>query len=122
MSKLGIGLAVLITLVIIGFVLQQTADHPFRATPKLDASIYLDNANSLRSNRYRFTGIIENSLAWSPSGGRLFSVTLQEPDSTLPILVPSEMSHLNIQKGQRFDFKVEVQARGVLVVQQLQKP
>jgi len=122
LGKILIGAAALVLLVGGGFFLQQIANDPFRAIQPLDAGVYLDNANSLRGNRYRLTGTIENSLAWSPADGRLFSVRLEQAERPMiGVLVPANLSHLNIQKGQKFDFKVEVGDRGILYVQEMRK-
>jgi len=122
LAKWLVGIIVLALLAAGGFFLQDYAGDPFRALQRLDAAAYLDNANSLRGNRYRITGTIENSLAWSPAKGRLFSVRIEAADGRIvAVLVPGELSHLNIQKGQRFDFRVEVGDRGVLFVQEMRK-
>jgi len=122
LGKIIAAVALLIGLAAAGFYLQSYANDPFRAMQKLDADVYLDNANSLRGNRYRLTGSIENSLAWSPEQGRLFSVRVDQPDEPMiGVLVPEELSHLNIQRGQRFDFKVEVGDRGMLYVEEMRK-
>jgi len=122
LGKIAIAAGGLLILVVGGIALQNVASDPFRAIQPLDPEVYLENANSLRGNRYRMTGTIENSLAWSPSEGRLFSVRLDQRDEPMiGVLVPETLSHLNIQKGQRFDFKVEVGDRGVLYVQEMRK-
>jgi hypothetical protein len=93
---------------------------PYRTTDTLDPSAYLDNANSLRGNVYRLEAEILNALALSPSEGRLISI---RPDSgqVLPLLVPNSLNHLNLQKGQRFIFLVEVDPRGLLQARDLTK-
>lgn len=122
LGKLLTAIAVVVALAAAGFYLQSYANDPFRAMQTLDADVYLDNANSLRGNRYRMTGTIENSLAWSPEKGRLFSVRVdQRDDPMLGVLVPEALSHLNIQRGQRFDFKVEVGDQGILYVEEMRK-
>ncbi len=113
---------VLLFLAFGGYLLQQRTGDPFRAMQPLEASVYLDNANSLRGNRYRMTGSIENALAWSADQGRLFSVRLeQRDDPMIGVIVPAELGHVNIQKGQRFDFHVEVGERGLLYVREMRK-
>jgi len=86
---------------------------------------YLLNSNALGSNTYRIEGIIDGRLDnWPSSKGRLFSVLVQDGDdeAPLPVLVPSKFNGTNIQRGQRYRFKVEVQAgTGILQVQDLSK-
>src|SRR4051812_20187201 len=86
---------------------------------------YLDNSNALGSNTYRIEGTIDGRLDnWPSSTGRLFSVLVEDGDDVapLPVLVPSKFNGTNIQRGQRYRFKVEVQAgTGVLEVKDLSK-
>jgi hypothetical protein len=80
---------------------------------------YLDNSNALGSNTYRIEG-----TNWPSSNGRLFSVLVEDGDDVapLPVLVPAKFNGTNIQRSQRYRFKVEVQAgTGILVVQDLSK-
>jgi hypothetical protein len=39
----------------------------------------------------------------------------------LPVLIPAEFNHVNIQKGQRFIFKTEVDEKGILKAKGLTK-
>ncbi|MEM9400787.1 MAG: hypothetical protein AAF984_11315 [Verrucomicrobiota bacterium] len=106
-----------------GFFLFQGSQDPFRTIPDLGVNDYLENANSLRGNVYKVDGYIQNSLAWSPAKGRLFSVQLGEGNSTryIAILVPADFNHVNIQKGQRFYIKIEIIQDGVVRALDLKK-
>ena len=64
---------------------------------------YLENSNSLRGNVYKLDATISQSLDWSPTGGRLFSVEVGA--DVLPILVPASFNHFNLERGQRFLFQ-----------------
>lgn len=94
---------------------------PFRTAPEFPVEEYLANSNSLRGNSYRLTGAVLNSIAWSPQSGRLISVEPSGSDSPIPLLIPSALGELNIQKGQRFHFLVEVRENGILYVRELMK-
>lgn len=94
---------------------------PYRTTPQLDVGAYLDNANSLRGNVYRIEGEILNSLAWSPSEGRLISIGVEEGRNVLPVLVTRDFNEINIQKGQKFIFLLEVDEEGILRTKSLTK-
>lgn len=86
---------------------------------------YLDNSNALGGNTYRIEGSIDGRLDnWPSSNGRLFSVLVDDGDNTapLPVHVPAKFNGTNIQRGQRYRFKVEVQAgTGILQVEDLSK-
>jgi hypothetical protein len=106
-----------------GYLLQKRISDPYRTIEALDVPAYLENSNSLRGNTYKMRGTVLNSLAWSASAGRLFSIEVggeAKPD-VLPVLIPSQFNHVNIQKGQRFMFKLQVDEKGILRASDLKK-
>ncbi len=116
-------LAALVLAVIVGVLVQNTGGDPFRTDPELDVDEYLANANSLQGNVYKIHGSIAQSLGYSRDKGRLFSVNVSGRDGgsdggasggVLPVLVPPKMSYLNLQKGQRYIFRLEVGDAGIL--------
>ena len=99
-----------------------TLSDPYRTLAPIDVPTYLDNANSLRGNVYKFTGTIDSELAWSPTEGRLYSVLADgSKDDVLPLLIPPEFDSINIQKDQRFSFKIEVGDKGILKASEMRK-
>lgn len=92
---------------------------PYRTIPLLDASSYLENANSLRGNTYKLKGTVAESLAWSPNSGRLIAITVDNEE--LPLLVTPEFSSMNIQKEQNLIFVVEVDEKGILRTKKVSK-
>ena len=94
--------------------------EPYRTTENLDPRTYLENANSLRGNVYRVDAEILNSLAMSPTSGRLISVKVGEKN-ILPLLIPPKFNPTNIQKGQHFIFMVTVDEQGLLQVSEMTK-
>lgn len=95
------------------------------SAPELDLRDYLDNSNALGNNTYHIEGVIDERLDnWSSGQGRLFSVLAEEGSRQAPLalLVPARFNGINIQRGQRYSFKVTVQARtGILEVIELSK-
>lgn len=104
-----------------GYFLYNFVGDPFRALTPLDVPVYLDNSNSLRGNTYKVSGTVASKLAWSPTVGSLYSIEVESTGEMLPLLVPAEFNHVNIQKGQRFFFRVEVGEKGILRAQELKK-
>lgn len=106
-----------------GYLLVHRVRDPYRTIPPLTVAEYLENANSLRGNTYKLTGTIHQALTWSPTRGRLFSVEVNSPTGPeiVPVLVPTEFNSVNIQKGQRFQFKLEVDELGILLARALEK-
>lgn len=104
-----------------GYALFRTVNDPFRTTAVLDTEIYLENANSLRGNVYRVNGTVRNFIKGTNTG-RLFSVEVDDPaKSILPIVVPAALNQMNIQRGQQFAIRFEVDENGILRVQELRK-
>jgi len=119
---LVVALIVLAGAVAGGAYLWMTLSDPYRTLTRIDIPTYLDNANSLRGNVYKLTGTIDAELAWSPHGGRLFSVVADGGNTdVVPLLIPPELNYINIQKDQRFDFKIEVGDKGILTASDLRK-
>lgn len=98
------------------FFLSSGAD-PFRTVALLDVASYMENSKSLRGNIYKVEGEVSNSLAWSPTSGRLIALDVEK--DTIPILVTPEFNAINIQKGQKFIFVLEVDEKGVLKTKKL---
>lgn len=94
---------------------------PFRTVAPLDVRAYLENANSLRGNVYKIEGEVSNSLAWSAATGRLIAVGVDKGADVLPVLVTPNFNHINIQKGQKFIFLLEVDDKGILRTKDLSK-
>lgn len=111
-------LIALFTLVFLFF--GKTSSEPFRTIDNLDVDAYMQNSGSLRGNVYRLEAEVVHALAFSPKEGRLISVSPKE-NQILPVLIPQNFSSINIQKGQRFVFLLEVDDRGILVVRELTK-
>ena len=115
-------LAAFVLAVVGTLLIQNTGGEPFRTVPELDVTEYLANANSLRGNHYKVKGVISQSLVYSPEKGRLFSVEIGTGgENVLPVLVPPDLSYLNLQKGQHYTFLLEVGDAGLLFARKMQK-
>ena len=105
-----------------GYLLRGRASNPYRTIETLDVTAYLENSNSLRGNAYKMTGTILNELGWTKTA-RLYSIEVSSDShkEVLPILIPTQLRQGNIERGQRFFLKVEVDEKGILKVNSLQK-
>ena len=92
---------------------------PYRTMTALPVADYLENSNSLRGNTYKLDATISQSIEWSPTAGRLFSVDVGP--EVLPILIPASLNHINLDRGQRYYFKIQVGDKGVLTAQDVKK-
>ena len=95
-----------------GYFLFGKASDPYRTLSPLPIEDYLQNSNSLRGNVYKIEGTVSQALQWSPTGGRLYSIEVG--GEILPVLVPPDFNSVNIERGQRFNLKIEVGDRGIL--------
>jgi hypothetical protein len=124
-SRLPLGIVVAIVLVVAAFLGSRffitTSSQPFRTATPLDVKTYLENANSLRGNVYKIQGEVLNSLGWSPTKGRLIAVGVDNGSQVVPVLVTTDFSHINIQKGQRYIFLLEVDDKGILRTKDMTK-
>ncbi len=124
-SKISVGTLVFVVVLVVAgmgggaYYFSQVSD-PYRTIAPLDLAAYLDNANSLRGNVYKIDATVENSLSWSPTKGRLISVVT--PDGGIvAIFVPAKFNYLNLQKGQRYQFKVDIGQDGLIEVVDMRK-
>lgn len=97
------------------------AGDPYRTAAPLDVAAYLENSNSLRGNVYRVKGEVTNVLGFSPTEGRLIAVRIDAKDDIVPLMIPPPLGHVNIQKGQKFLFLLEVSDKGILRARNLTK-
>ena len=102
------------------WVITQLGD-PFRTVAAFPVGAYLESSNSLRGNVYRIEGTVANQLGWAPTAGRLYSVDVEGSSDVLPVLIPGKFNAVNLQKGQRFLFEVEVGDKGILRARALRK-
>ncbi|MEA3207311.1 MAG: hypothetical protein QOE70_368 [Chthoniobacter sp.] len=115
-----IAAVLLLGAVVGGYLLYSKGSDPYRTLTSLPVQDYLANSNSLRGNAYKIDATIVESLRYSATAGRLFCIEVNGTDR-LPILVPAEFNHINIERGQRFFFKVAVEDKGVLRAQDVKK-
>ncbi len=113
--------AFLAVLLIGGFALLNRSTDPMTGITVLNTEEYLESSTALSGNTYRVEGTVDDRLDnWKSSEGRLFSVQVSEAGSFLPVWVPPTLE-TNIQRGQRYVFKVRVLETGVLEVLELLK-
>lgn len=103
-----------------GWSLLNRGTDPMTGLSSLSTEEYLESSNALSGNTYKVEGTIDNRLDSWKGSDRLFSVQVNEGGSFVPVLVPSSLD-ANIQRGQRYVFKVRVLETGVLEVIQLIK-
>lgn len=107
-----------------GYALMHRAVDPMTGVTELDTEEFLENATALGDNVYKLEGVVDDRLdKWRSAEGRLFSVQVSDGSGStfVPVWVPPEHKGANVQRGQRYLFKVRVQENGVLEVLELLK-
>ena len=94
-----------------GWALKGTVTDPFRTLAPFPVGDYLQNSNSLRGNVYKLDGVVSEQLGYV-NNARLISVEVN--GDPVSLIVPAEFRDVNVQKGQRLLFKVEVGDKGIL--------
>jgi hypothetical protein len=103
-----------------GWSLLHRGSDPMTGLTPISLEEYLDGSNALSGNTYKVEGVIDHRLdAWKNSD-RLFSVQISDGGNFVPVMIPSDLE-ANIQRGQRYLFKVRVLDNGILEVIQLIK-
>jgi hypothetical protein len=108
-----------------GYMLLHRTTDPMTGITELLSSEFLENATALSGNLYKVEGVVDDRLdtGWRQSDGRLFSVQVSDGSGNtfVPLWVPPDYEGTNIQRGQRYTFKVRVQENGILEVIELIK-
>lgn len=107
-----------------GYALMNRSTDPMTGVTDLSAGEFMENATALSGNEYKVEGIVDDRLDnWRSADGRLFSVQMTDGNGNtfVPVWVPPDYKGANIQRGQRYVFKVRVLETGVLEVLELIK-
>lgn len=98
-----------------GKTLMSGKSNSFSDLPPLAIDELLENGNSLRGNQYLIEGSIDEKLRWTSDNGQMLSIRVKTStgEEIIPIRVPQEFSNLNIEREQRYAFKIEFEKGGV---------
>lgn len=104
-----------------GYSLLHRGTDPMTGLTPLSAEEYMESSTALGGNVYKIEGTVDDRLDnWRSADGRLYSVQISAGGSFVPVWVPPALE-VNIQRGQRYLFKVRVLETGVLEVLELIK-
>ncbi len=113
-----IGIAVAVIVVIAGgkFLMSKKSASFGDVTP-LAVEDLLENGNSLRGNEYVVEGKIDEKLRWTPADGQIISIRVKSEtgEEIIPVRIPDKFNKLNIEREQRYAFKVEFEQGGIPV-------
>ena len=77
----------------------------------------LDNGNSLRNNEYLIEGKIDERFFRDSNTSSVVSVRVKSAsgEEVVPVKIPSKFNNLNIEREQRYAFKVRFEQGGIPV-------
>ena len=113
-----IGIAVAVAVVVFsGKFLLSKKSASFSDVNPLVVQDLLDNGNSLRNNEYLIEGKIDERFFRSSNSASIVSVRVKSAsgDEIIPVKIPSDFNNVNIEREQRYAFKVEFEKGGVPV-------
>jgi hypothetical protein len=89
----------------------------FGDVSKLDMQEFLQNGNSLRGSEYVVEGKVDEKLRWTPDRGQIVSVLVDDGGRAemIGIEVPPEFNDRNIEREQRYAFRVKFRQGGIPV-------
>jgi len=112
-----VAIAVIGALILGKFILDKRAQH-FSNLSELSITDFHKNANALSGNEYRISGKIVEKLKWTSDRGQLVSLSSDQGDGKMGmigIMVPAGIDQVNLEKGQTYTFKVEINREGLPV-------
>lgn len=89
----------------------------FSDATQLPVSDFIENSNSLRGNEYVVEGTLDEKLRWTSDRGQVVSLKVKgdSGENFVPIEVPASLSSVNIEREQRYAFKVKLRQGGIPV-------
>ena len=111
------GVIAIVFVVIAGKSLIGKKATPFGDVQKLQVRELLENGNSLRGNEYLIEGKIDDKLRWTSNEGQIVSVRVDDNgrEEFVGVEIPPEFNNLNIEREQRYAFRVKFQDGGIAV-------
>lgn len=84
---------------------------------KLDVRDLLDNGNSLRGNEYHVEGKIDQKLRWTSNRGQVVSLRVSTSGGSelIGVEIPPSFNNLNIEREQKYAFRVKFRQGGIPV-------
>lgn len=100
-----------------GKALMAKKKETFAGTTNLAVEDFLENGNSLRGNEYLIEGTVDEKLRWTPDRGQVVSVKVKGEGRTemIGVEIPPDLAGVNIEREQRYAFKVRVRQGGIPV-------
>lgn len=98
------------------FVMSKKSETFSGVNPLVIQDLY-DNGNSLRNNEYLIEGKIDERFFRDSNTSSIVSVRVKSAsgEEIVPVKIPSSFNNLNIEREQRYAFKVKFEQGGIPV-------
>ena len=108
---------VVIALIFGGKFFLSKKQESFAGLNALDVRDLLDNGNSLRNNEYLVEGKIDERFFRDGNASSVVSVRVKASsgEEIVPVMIPAKFNNLNIEREQRYAFKVKFEEGGIPV-------
>lgn len=114
-----IGIAVAVIAVIFGgkFLMSKKKE----SVNPLAVKDLLDNGNSLRNNEYLIEGKIDERFFRDGNSSSVVSIRVKADsgEEVVPVMIPEKFNNLNIEREQRYAFKVRFEQGGIPVATEI---
>jgi hypothetical protein len=109
--------AVVIVAIFGGKFLMTKKSNSFSDVNPLAIQDLLENGNSLRNNEYLIEGKIDERFFRDSNASSVVSVRVKSSggEEVVPVKIPSKFNKLNIEREQRYAFKVRFEQGGIPV-------
>ena len=109
-----------------GFLIVKIIGSPkdtMRTVTQLNVSDYIKEGTTLAGTEGIVTGVVAEKLRWTADRGERISVAvnLDKNQELIPIMVPPKFKNVNIARGDKFTFKVEVGKEQLLITKDLKR-
>lgn len=113
---IGIAAAV-IAAIFAGKFLMSKKSETFSDVNPLAVKDLLENGNSLRNNEYLVEGRIDERFFRDNNSSSVVSVRVKSGsgEEIVPVMIPSKFNNLNIEREQRYAFRVKFEQGGIPV-------
>ena len=104
-----------------GFFFLKRNQDPYAGLTTLDMREYTTNSSSLMGGFYRVTGEIAEKMEYTAEHGQVVQLRVEDASMPLVVKIPPDFNGMNIDKGQKYTMRIEVQAKGIAVAHKITK-
>lgn len=89
--------------------------------PPLQVKEFLENGNSLRENEYRVEGKVDERFVGDQAQVISLRVSTPAGDEFIGLVIPTKFTTMNIEREQKYSFKVRIHQGGIPVATEVNR-